>query len=133
MRQRQVHPDSISSVELASVLPHETTKNIIGDISDAVSTIVKWVIKFAPLGVMGLVFAAISTNGIGVLAKYGQLIILLVSAMAIDALVMNPIIVFSQLRQNPYPLILRCLKDSGITAFFTRSSAANIPVNMRPR
>jgi Na+/serine symporter len=110
---------------------HETTKNIIGDISDAVSTIVKWVIKFAPLGVMGLVFAAISTNGIGVLAKYGQLIILLVSAMAIDALVMNPIIVFSQLRQNPYPLILRCLKDSGITAFFTRSSAANIPVNMR--
>ena len=80
---------------------------------------------------MGLVFAAISTNGIGVLAKYGQLIILLVSAMAIDALVMNPIIVFSQLRQNPYPLILRCLKDSGITAFFTRSSAANIPVNMR--
>jgi serine/threonine transporter len=107
------------------------TKDVIGDISDAISMIVRWVIKFAPLGVLGLVFAAISTNGIGVLATYGKLIILLVSAMVIDALVMNPIIVFTQIRQNPYPLVLRCLKDSGITAFFTRSSAANIPVNMR--
>lgn len=109
----------------------DSTKDVIGDLSDAISQIVKWVIKFAPLGVMGLVFAAISTSGIGVLATYGKLIILLVSAMAIDALIVNPIIVFTQIRQNPYPLILRCLKDSGITAFFTRSSAANIPVNMR--
>jgi len=109
----------------------DSTKDVIGDISDAISVIVRWVIKFAPLGVMGLVFAAISTNGIGVLGTYGKLIVLLVSAMLIDALIMNPLIVFTQIRQNPYPLVLRCLKDSGITAFFTRSSAANIPVNMR--
>jgi len=109
----------------------DSTKNMISDISDAVSTIVKWVIKFAPLGVMGLVFTAISENGTGVLFSYGRLIGLLVGAMAFDALIVNPLIVFSQIHQNPYPLVIRCLKDSGITAFFTRSSAANIPVNMR--
>ena len=109
---------------------NQATKHVIGDLADAISTIVKWVIKLAPLGVMGLVFAAISENGITVLASYGKLICLLVGAMLIDALIVNPIIVFTQIHQNPYPLVIRCLKDSGITAFFTRSSAANIPVNM---
>jgi serine/threonine transporter len=80
---------------------------------------------------MGLVFDSIATSGISELAKYGMLILVLVGTMVVDALVVNPIIVYSQTRKNPYPLVLRCLKDSGITAFFTRSSAANIPVNMR--
>lgn len=115
---------------LALKMAKDTTKHVIGDLSNAIAQIVKWVIKFAPLGVMGLVFAAISENGIGVLKTYATLIVLLVSAMLIDALIVNPIIVFTQIRQNPYPIVLRCLKDSGITAFFTRSSAANIPVNM---
>jgi Na+/serine symporter len=112
-------------------MANDSTKHVIGDLSDAISSIVRLVIRFAPLGVMGLVFASISTNGIGVLKTYAALLALLVGSMLLDALVMNPIIVFAKLRQNPYPLVLRCLKDSGITAFFTRSSAANIPVNMR--
>ena len=109
----------------------ESTKQVVQDISDALSVIVRWVISFAPLGVMGLVFDAISNNGIGVLSAYGKIILLLVLTMVADALIVNPIIVFIQIRQNPYPLVLRCLKDSGLTAFFTRSSAANIPVNMQ--
>lgn len=109
----------------------ESTKQVVQDISDALSVIVRWVISFAPLGVMGLVFDAISNNGIGVLSAYGKIILLLVLTMVADALIVNPIIVFTQIRQNPYPLVLRCLKDSGLTAFFTRSSAANIPVNMQ--
>lgn len=108
----------------------EGTKNIITDISDAISKIVRWVIKLAPLGVMGLVFNAISANGLKSLVKYGQLIFLLVGVMFFVALVINPIIVFLKIHRNPYPLVFKCLKQSGITAFFTRSSAANIPVNM---
>lgn len=109
----------------------DATKNFISDIADAVSQIVKWVIKLAPLGVMGLVYNSIATEGIEALGDYGRIIILLVAVMLIDALVINPIIVYVACKRNPYPLILKCLKDSGITAFFTRSSAANIPVNMR--
>ena len=109
----------------------DATKNFLGEISDAVSTVVRWVIKLAPLGVMGLVFDSIATTGIEALLSYGKLIVVLVGAMVADALIINPIIVFLNTKQNPYPLVLKCLKDSGLTAFFTRSSAANIPVNMR--
>lgn len=108
----------------------QNTKNTISDFSSAVSQMVKWVIKFAPLGVMGLVFTAISENGIDVFKDYIKLIALLVGVMVFVALVVNPIIVFIKTHRNPYPLVLKCLKDSGMTAFFTRSSAANIPVNM---
>lgn len=109
----------------------ETTKNFLSDISEAVSQVVRWVIRFAPLGVMGLVFNSIATSGLSTLLDYGKLILVLVGTMLFDALVINPIIVYFNTKENPYPLVLKCLKDSGITAFFTRSSAANIPVNMR--
>lgn len=108
----------------------DSTKTVISNISDALSQIVRWVINFAPLGIMGLVFDSIATNGIESLLSYGRLLLLLVGCMIFVALVINPIIVFAGIRKNPYPLVLKCLKDSGITAFFTRSSAANIPVNM---
>ncbi len=108
----------------------DTTKTMIGNFSDALSQVVRWVISFAPLGIMGLVFETIATQGIESLLNYGQLLLLLVGCMAFMAFVVNPIITFIGIRQNPYPLVLKCLKDSGITAFFTRSSAANIPVNM---
>ncbi|MGL5714832.1 MAG: serine/threonine transporter SstT [Paraclostridium sp.] len=108
----------------------KSTKTLIVNASDALSQVVRWVINFAPLGIMGLVFNSIATGGLESLLSYGQLILLLVGCMAFIALVVNPIIVFIGIRKNPYPLVLKCLKDSGITAFFTRSSAANIPVNM---
>ena len=108
----------------------EKTKQMLGDIADAVTQAVKWVISFAPLGIMGLMFQTISESGLGVLASYGRLLGVLVGSMLVVAFVMNPIIVFIYTGKNPYPLTLKCLKDSGITAFFTRSSAANIPVNM---
>lgn len=107
------------------------TKNAIDNIADALSQIVKWVISLAPFGVMGIVYTTISTSGVSSLIDYGKLICLLVGVMAFIALVVNPIIVFIGIRKNPYPLVFKCLKDSGITAFFTRSSAANIPVNMK--
>ena len=109
----------------------ENTKNFLSDISEAVSQVVRWVIRFAPMGVMGLVFNSIATSGLSTLLDYGKLILVLVGTMFFDALVINPIIVYCNTKDNPYPLVLKCLKDSGITAFFTRSSAANIPVNMR--
>ena len=115
---------------LALKQSQESTKQIIVNISDAVSQVVRWVINLAPFGIMGLVFDTISTSGIESLLGYGQLIILLVGCMLFDALIVNPIITFIGIRENPYPLVFKCLKDSGITAFFTRSSAANIPVNM---
>ncbi len=108
----------------------ETTKKMIVNFSDAISQIVKWVINLAPLGIMGLVFEAIATNGIESLLSYGQLLAVLIGCMLFIALVVNPIIVYVSIRQNPYPLVFKCIKESGITAFFTRSSAANIPVNM---
>ena len=121
------------SIMLGIALRHagEGTKNFLSDIAEAVSQVVRWVIRCAPLGVMGLVFNAIATSGIQTLLGYGQLILLLVGTMLFTALVVNPVIVFLTIRENPYPLVFKCLKDSGITAFFTRSSAANIPVNMK--
>lgn len=108
----------------------DTTKTMISNVSDAVSKIVTWVIKFAPFGIMGLVIDAITTNGLGALLGYGKLLAVLLGTMFFVALVVNPLIVFLSIRQNPYPLVFQCIRESGITAFFTRSSAANIPVNM---
>lgn len=108
----------------------DTTKTFISNLSDAISNIVRLVIRFAPLGIMGLVFESIATNGIEALLSYGHLLAVLVGCMAFVALVVNPIVVYLHIHQNPYPIVLRCLKESGLTAFFTRSSAANIPVNM---
>ncbi|TCN25418.1 serine/threonine transporter SstT [Mesobacillus foraminis] len=108
----------------------DTTKNLLSNLSDAVSQLVKWVINLAPLGIMGLVFDAIVNNGLSALLDYGKLLIVLVGCMFFVALVINPLIVFINIRKNPYPLVFKCLKESGLTAFFTRSSAANIPVNM---
>ncbi len=109
----------------------ETTKTLISNFSDAVSKMVTWVIKFAPFGIMGLVIESITTNGIESLLSYGKLLVILIGCMLFVALVVNPIMVFAVIRQNPYPLVLKCIRESGITAFFTRSSAANIPVNMK--
>lgn len=109
---------------------NDGTKQALENISDAVATAVKWIISCAPFGIMGLIFTTISEQGLGVLLSYGRLILVLVGTMAFVALVLNPLIAFLCIRKNPYPLVFRCLKDSFITAFFTRSSAANIPVNM---
>jgi len=106
------------------------TKNALENISDAIAVAVKWIISCAPFGIMGLIFSTISEQGLGVLLSYGRLILVLVGSMFFVALVINPIVVFLFTKKNPYPLVLTCLKDSAITAFFTRSSAANIPVNM---
>lgn len=108
----------------------DATKTMINNISDALTQIVRWVINLAPLGIMGLVFETIATNGIESLLDYGKLLILLIGCMVFMALVVNPLIAYVGIRKNPYPLVFKCLKESGITAFFTRSSAANIPVNM---
>ena len=108
----------------------ESTKTMISNVSDALSQVVRWIINFAPLGIMGLVFDSLVTNGISAFGAYLQLILLLVGVMAFIALIVNPLITFIGIRKNPYPLVFKCLKDSGLTAFFTRSSAANIPVNM---
>jgi len=108
----------------------DTTKTMISNFSDALTQIVRWIIDFAPLGIMGLVFDAIATNGIKAMLSYGHLLAVLIGCMVFIALVVNPIIVYVNIRQNPYPLVFKCLRESGITAFFTRSSAANIPVNM---
>lgn len=113
-------------------------KNVAGEslatgfkqISDAVAKIVAWIISFAPFGVMGLVFNSVSSNGLGIFTEYGKIVALLLGCMAFIALVITPLIVGLTLRKNPYPLVLLCYKESGITAFFTRSSAANIPVNI---
>jgi serine/threonine transporter len=109
----------------------DTTKTMISSFSDAVSKMVTWVIKFAPLGIMGLVIESITTNGLESLLSYGKLLVVLIGCMLFVALVVNPLMVFVNVRQNPYPLVFKCIKESGITAFFTRSSAANIPVNMK--
>ncbi len=108
----------------------DTTKTMLNNFADAVSQAVRWVISFAPFGILGLVYTTVSTSGLGIFTDYGKLLLVLVGCMAVVALVVNPIIVFLNIRQNPYPLVFKCLKDSFITAFFTRSSAANIPVNM---
>jgi len=108
----------------------DSTKTIIDNLSEAISTIVKWVINLAPIGIMGLVFDAIASNGLSALIEYGKLLIVLLGCMFFVALVVNPLITFICTRQNPYPLVWMTLKESAIFAFFTRSSAANIPVNL---
>ena len=107
------------------------TKDLLNTLAEVTSQIVRWIINLAPFGILGLVFNTISENGVGVLADYGVLILVLVGTMAFVALVVNPIIAFVMMGKNPFPLVFRCLKDSGITAFFTRSSVANIPVNLQ--
>ncbi|CDZ93655.1 MULTISPECIES: serine/threonine transporter SstT [Pseudomonadaceae] len=109
----------------------DTTRELLGDISDGVMFIVKGVIRFAPLGVFGLVAGTLAQSGFSVLASYLKLLLVLVGSMLFVALLLNPLIVYWKIRRNPYPLVLTCLRESGITAFFTRSSAANIPVNMQ--
>ncbi|MEW6996513.1 serine/threonine transporter SstT [Colwelliaceae bacterium BS250] len=115
---------------LAFKRANEQTKVMVHDLSDAVSKIVRVVIKLAPIGIFGLVANTIATTGFAALAEYSHLVFVLVASMLIIALVVNPLIVFLITRTNPYPLVFTCLRESGITAFFTRSSAANIPVNM---
>ncbi|MEO0368157.1 MAG: serine/threonine transporter SstT [Pseudomonadota bacterium] len=109
----------------------ETSKQFLSDVADAVTSIVKLVIEFAPLGIFGLVAESVATTGFAAFAGYAHVLSLLLAAMFVMALVVNPIIVYTMTRQNPYPLVLRALRESGVTAFFTRSSAANIPVNLR--
>lgn len=108
----------------------DSTKAVLKDISDVVSRAVKWIINFAPFGIMGLVYKSVAENGIGVLTQYVKLIALIAGCVFIMAFILTPLIVFICIRKNPYPLVLKCLKESGLTAFFTRSSAANIPINM---
>ena len=109
----------------------DSTKKVLADIADSSSIIIRWIIELAPFGILGLVYSSVSTSGLTIFVDYGRLILLLVGCMAFMALVITPLMVFVILRRNPYPLVLKCLKESAITAFFTRSSAANIPVNMR--
>ena len=106
-------------------------KDLLKQVSDATSHVVKLVINFAPIGIMGLVYTTVSEKGVGVFANYGSLILVLIGSMFFVAFVMNLIIVFFMIKENSFPLVLRCLKESGVTAFFVRSSAANIPVNMQ--
>lgn len=108
----------------------DKTKEMLTDLSNAVSKAVAWVIQAAPFGILGLVYGSVSEYGIEIFTDYGKLLALLVGCMLLMSLVINPLIVGITLKRNPYPLVWRCLKESGITAFFTRSSAANIPVNM---
>ena len=106
------------------------TKQALSDLSSMLSTAIRWVIQCAPFGILGLVFTTVSTTGFDSFKTYAQLIFVLVGCMFFVALIVNPLIVFLCIRRNPYPLVLRCLIHSGVMAFFTRSSAANIPVNM---
>ena len=108
----------------------DTTKGVLTDISNAVSKAVAWVIQLAPFGIMGLVYSSVSEYGIEIFTDYGKLLAVLVGCMLLVALIIDPLIVAIALKRNPYPLVFRCFRESGITAFFTRSSAANIPVNM---
>ncbi|MGN7855124.1 MULTISPECIES: serine/threonine transporter SstT [Exiguobacterium] len=108
----------------------DTTKTFISNFSDAIAKMVGWVIKLAPLGIMGIVIGSVTENGLSSLLDYGNLLLVLIGTMLVVALIVNPLIVFINVRQNPYPLVFKCIRESGITAFFTRSSAANIPVNM---
>lgn len=108
----------------------ETTINVFHDLAEVLSNLVKWIIQFAPFGIMGLVFESVAESGLAIFSEYGKLIALLVGCMLAVALIVDPLLAFLFLKKNPYPLVFKCLKESGLTAFFTRSSAANIPVNM---
>ncbi|CTQ57421.1 serine/threonine transporter SstT [Roseibium album] len=114
------------------VLRHanDTTKVLMSDLDKGVTRIVAAIIRLAPVGIFGIVASSIAETGIGTLVGYANLLALLIGCMVVMALVVNPLIVFLRIRQNPYPLVFTCLRESGITAFFMRSSAANIPVNM---
>jgi len=120
------------AIALGFALHHSNhqTKQVMKDVSDAMTRIVRGIIRLAPFGILGLVAETFAQTGFSVLLSYGKLIVLLVSTMLFIALVINPLIVYLKRRHNPYPLIFTCLKESGVTAFFTRSSAANIPVNI---
>lgn len=109
---------------------NDNTKKFFDDVSTGLSKVVTWIISFAPFGILGLVFNTVSTNGLSIFTEYGKLLAVLVGSMLFIYFVTNPILVFWCIRKNPYPLIFKCLKKSAITAFFTRSSAANIPINM---
>lgn len=106
------------------------TIDVVSDFSDVISQVVRWVIQFAPFGIMGLVFSSVSTAGLSIFVNYGHLVLLLVGCMLATTLIFNPLLMFLLVRKNPYPLLFTCLKESGLNAFFTRSSAANIPINM---
>ncbi|MCE2027744.1 serine/threonine transporter SstT [Sessilibacter corallicola] len=108
----------------------ESTKTLLSDCAQAISTLTRWVIRLAPIGVFGLVCKTVAQTGLGAMTNFVHLLAVLLASMLLVALVVNPLIAFVKLRRNPYPLIFTCLKESGITAFFTRSSAANIPVNL---
>lgn len=112
------------------MLASEKTKAVLTDISNAVSKAVSWVIQAAPFGILGLVYGSVSEYGLKIFTDYGKLLAVLVGCMLVVAFVIDPLIVAFSLKRNPFPLVLRCFRESGITAFFTRSSAANIPVNM---
>ena len=111
-------------------LAEPSTKAFFDNVSSAIGKIVHWIINAAPFGIMGLVYTTVASNGLRIFSEYGSVIALLVGTMAVVALIVNPTLVFVLTGKNPYPLVLRTLRDSGVTAFFTRSSAANIPVNM---
>lgn len=119
----------LSGLALKTLASRETIR-VVSDFADTVTLMVKWVIQFAPFGIMGLVFSAVSESGLESFVVYGKLILLLLGCMFFNVLVMNPLLAFVSTRKNPYPLLWQCLKESGVSAFFTRSSAANIPVNM---
>ena len=116
---------------LAFRAANNMTKNVLSDVADGISTVVTWIINMAPFGIFGLVFNTVSTNGLDIFTTYGKLLLLLVGCMLFIYFVTNPMLVYWCIRKNPYPLIFHCLKRSALTAFFTRSSAANIPVNMK--
>ena len=109
----------------------DRTKTVIADLAAAVSACIRWVISLAPFGILGLVFTTVSEEGLEIFKDYGALLGVIVGCMLLVALVINPIIASVMIGKNAYPLVFRCLRESGLTAFFTRSSAANIPVNMR--
>ena len=119
-------------VGLGLALHHATdsTKQVFADVSHGISQMVRFIIRLAPIGIFGLVAATFATTGFAAIAGYIHLLLVLLGAMAIMALVINPAIVYFKIRRNPYPLVFTCIRESGVTAFFTRSSAANIPVNM---
>ena len=106
------------------------TVQVVSDFADVITLVVKWIIQFAPFGILGLVFSAVSESGLDIFTIYGRLVLLLVGCMLFNTLVLNPLWSFLATRRNPYPLLWTCLKESGLQAFFTRSSAANIPINM---
>lgn len=112
-------------------LASKGTIDVVSDFADVLSRIVRWIIQFAPLGILGLVFSAVSESGLEVFTTYGKLVLLLVGCMLFNALVLNPLWAFLTTHQNPYPLLWTCLRESALHAFFTRSSAANIPINMQ--